>query len=84
MRRSSVRPRPGGRRPARAVEAQVQAYWAEQTPDERKRLEAAAPAGAAAAARAAYAAAAAPVRRLLVVGLRDALIRHRLDLPAAD
>ena len=60
MRRSSVRPRPGGRRPARAVEAQVQAYWAEQTPDERKRLEAAAPAGAAAAARAAYAAAAAP------------------------
>jgi hypothetical protein len=66
------------------VEAQVQAYWAEQTPDEQKRLEAEALAGAAPADRAAYAAAAAPVRRLLQAGLRDAHLRRLLGLPAAD
>ena len=75
---------PGRRRPARAVEAQVQAYWAEQPPDEQKRLEAAALAGAAAADRAAYEAATGPARRLLQVGLRDAHLRRLLGLPAAD
>ena len=39
---------------------------------------------AAAADRAAYEAATGPARRLLLVGLRDAVIRRRLDLPAAD
>ena len=68
----------------RAVEAQVQAYWAEQPPDEQKRLEAAALAGAAAADRAAYEAATGPARRLLQVGLRDAHLRRLLGLPAAD
>ena len=68
----------------RAVEAQVQAYWAEQPPDERQRLEAAALAGAAAGARAAYEAATGPARRLLQVGLRDAHLRRLLGLPAAD
>ena len=67
-----------------AVEAQVQAYWAAQPPDEQQRLEAAALDQADPAARAAYEAATGPTRRLLQVGLRDALIRRRLDLPAAD
>jgi len=69
---------------ARAVEARVAGYWKGLTPDEQKRLEAEALAGADPADRAAYAAAAAPVRRLLLVGLRDALVRRRLGLPAAD
>jgi hypothetical protein len=53
-------------------------------PERRAALEAEALAGADPADRAAYEAAAAPVRRLPLVGLRDALIRHRLGLPAAD
>ena len=62
----------------------MQAYWAEQPPDEQKRLEAAALAGAAAGDRAAYEAATGPARRLLQVGLRDAHLRRLLGLPAAD
>ena len=62
----------------------MQAYWAEQPPDERKPLEAAALDQADPAARAAYAAATGPARRLLQVGLRDAHLRRRLGLPAAD
>ncbi|MBV8233988.1 MAG: replication initiator protein A [Planctomycetaceae bacterium] len=63
----------------------VRAYWEALPPERRAALDAAALAGAAPADRAAYeAAAAAPVRRLLLVGLRDALIRHRLGLPAVD
>ena len=64
--------------------AQVQAYWAEQPPDEQKRLEAAALAGAAPGDRAVYEAATGPARRLLQVGLRDAHLRRLLGLPAAD
>ena len=75
---------PGRRKPARAVEAQVQAYWAEQPPDEQKRLEAAALDQADPAARAAYEAATGPARRLLQVGLRDVHLRRLLGLPAAD
>ena len=62
----------------------MQAYWAEQPPDEQKRLEAAALAEADPAARAAYEAATGPARRLLQVGLRDAHLRRLLGLPAAD
>ena len=63
----------------------VRAYWEALPPERRAALDAAALAGAAPADRAAYeAAAAAPVRRLLLVGLRDALIRHRLGLPVVD
>jgi hypothetical protein len=66
---------------ARASEARVQAYWEGLTPDERAALEAEALEAAEPAARAACTAAPAPVRRLLLVGLRDALVRHRLGLP---
>ena len=77
--------RPGRRRPAaRGRGAEVQAYWAEQPPDEQKRLEAEALAGAGAGDRAAYEAATGPARRLLQVGLRDAHLRRLLGLPAAD
>ncbi len=69
---------------ARASEARVQAYWAGLTPAERAALEAEALAGAGPADRAAYEAAPAPVRRLLLIGLRDAWIRHRLGLPPTD
>jgi hypothetical protein len=69
---------------ARESEARVRAYWEDLPPERRATLEAEALAGAAPADRAAYEAAAAPVRRLLLVGLRDALVRHRLGLPAAD
>jgi hypothetical protein len=79
-----VRSRPGRRRPARAVEARIQAYWEALPRERRAALKAEALAGAAPADRAAYEAAAAPVRRLLLVGLREALVRHRLGLPAAD
>ena len=76
---------PARRRPARRrIEAQVQAYWAEQPPDEQQRLEAAALDQADPAARAAYEAATGPARRLLQVGLRDAHLRRLLGLPAAD
>jgi hypothetical protein len=68
----------------REVEARIAGYWKGLTPDEQKRLEAEALAGAAPADRAASEVAPAPVRRLLLVGLRDALVRHRLGLPAAD
>jgi hypothetical protein len=53
-------------------------------PERRAALEAEALASADPADRAAYEAAAAPVRRLLLVGLRDALIRRRLDLPPTN
>jgi len=69
---------------ARAVEARIAGYWKGLTPAERTEIEAEALAGADSADRAAYEAAAAPVRRLLLVGLREALVRHRLGLPAAD
>jgi hypothetical protein len=68
----------------RAVEARIQAYWEALPSERRAALEAEALDQAAPADRAAYEAAAAPVRRLLLVGLRDALLRHRLGLPAAD
>ena len=68
----------------RKAEARTKAFRAALTPDERAALEAAALAGAAPADRAAYEAAPAPVRRLLLVGLRETLVRRRLGLPAAD
>ena len=64
---------PSGEGPRARGEARIAGYWKGLTPDERQRLEAAALAGAAAGDRAAYEAATGPVRRLLLVGLRDAL-----------
>jgi hypothetical protein len=85
VRRSSGRPRPEeSKARGRAVEARIRAYWEDLPRERRAALEAEALAGAAPADRAAYEAAAAPVRRLLLVGLRDALIRRQLDLPAVD
>jgi hypothetical protein len=72
------------RRARRESEARVREFWQSLPPEQRAALEAEALAGAAPATRAECAAAAAPVRRLLLVGLRDALIRQRLGLPAAD
>jgi hypothetical protein len=69
---------------AQAERDRVRAYWEALPPERRAALDAEALAGAAPADRAAYEAAPAPVRRLFLVGLRDALIRHRLGLPAAD
>ena len=84
-RRSSGRPRPGRRRPAREAEAQIQAYRAALTPDERERLDAEALARADPAARAGYETATSPqVRRMHLTVLREALVRHRLGLPATD
>ena len=90
---------PGRRRPHGAAEREAEArqatartrgrariagFWKGLTPDEQQRLDAAALAGAAAGDRAAYEVATGPVRRLLLAGLRDALVRRRLGLPAAD
>jgi Replication initiator protein A len=69
---------------AQAERDRIRAYWEDLPPKRRAALEAEALAGAAPADRAAYETAPAPVRRLLLVGLRDAVIRHRLGLPAAD
>ena len=69
---------------ARDSEARVQAYWEALPPERRAALEAEALDQADPAARAAYEAATGPARRLLQVGLRDALLRRLLGLPAAD
>jgi hypothetical protein len=69
---------------ARAERDRVRAYREALPPERRAALEAEALAEADPEARAAYEAASAPARRLLRVGLRDALIRRRLGLPAAD
>jgi replication initiator protein A len=62
----------------------VRAYWEALPPERRAALEAEALAGADPEARAAYEAASSPARRLLQVGLRNALIRRLLGLPAVD
>jgi Replication initiator protein A len=69
---------------ARAEQDRVRAYWEALPPGRRAALEAAALAEADPEARAAYEAALSPARRLLQIGLRDALIRRRLGLPAVD
>jgi hypothetical protein len=69
---------------AQAEQDRVQAYWEALPPGRRAALEAAALAEADPEARAAYEAASSPARRLLRVGLRQALIRRRLGLPAVD
>jgi len=69
---------------AQAERDRVRAYWEALPPERRAALEAEALAEPDPADRAAYEAAPAPVRRLLLVGLRDALIRRRLGLPAVD
>jgi len=69
---------------AQAERDRIQAYWEALPPERRAALDAEALASADPADRAAYEAAPAPVRRLLMAGLRDALIRRRLGLPAAD
>jgi hypothetical protein len=70
---------------AREVEARIKAYRAGLTPEERERLDATALEQADPADRAAYEAATAPpVKKMLLTALRDALVRHRLGLPAAD
>jgi len=68
----------------RAERDRIQAYRAALTPGERERLDAEALDQADPADRAAYEAAAPPVKKMLQVGLRDALIRRRLGLPAVD
>ena len=69
----------------REAEARIASYWKGLTPDEQERLEAEALVSADPADRAAYEGATTPqARRLLLVGLRDAVIRRRLELPAAD
>jgi len=62
----------------------IHAYREALPPGRRAALEAAALAEADPEARAAYEAASSPARRLLRVGLRQALIRRRLGLPAVD
>jgi hypothetical protein len=62
----------------------IHAYWEALPPERRAALEAEALAVADPEARAAYEAASLPARRLLRVGLRHALIRRRLGLPAVD
>jgi hypothetical protein len=63
----------------------VQAYWEALPAERRAALEAAALAGADPADRAAYEAATAPqVKKMLLTAIREALIRHRLGLPAVD
>jgi len=69
---------------AQAEHDRVRAYWEALPPGRRAALEAAALAEADPEARAAYEAASSPARRLLRVGLRQALIRRRLGLPAVD
>jgi hypothetical protein len=69
---------------AQAERDRVRAYWEALPAGRRAALEAEALAEADPEARAAYAAASSPARRLLRVGLREALIRRRLGLPAAD
>ena len=60
----------------REERARIVRYWAELTPDEQRRLDAEALADANPETRAAYEGATTPqARRLLLVGLRDALIR---------
>ena len=55
------------------------------TPDEQQRLDAEALTDANPETRAAYEGATTPqVKRLLLVGLRDAVIRRRLELPPTD
>jgi hypothetical protein len=69
----------------REERARIVRYWAELTPDEQQRLDAEALTDADPETRAAYEGATTPqARRLLLVGLRDALVRRRLGLPAAD
>ena len=66
------------------VAARLQAYQAALTPAERERLDAEALEQADPTDRATYETATPQVRRLLQVGLRDALIHRRLGLPPAD
>ena len=70
---------------AQAERDRIQAYRAALTPDERERLDAEALAEATPADRTAYETATAPpVKKMFLTALRDALIRRRLGLPAAD
>ena len=62
---------------ARESEARVWAYWEALPPERRAAFEAEALAGAAPADRTADETASSPARRLLLVGLHDALIRQR-------
>ena len=68
----------------REAEARIRAYQAGLTPEEQERLDAAALAEADPADRAAYEAAVPPVKKMLRTAFRDALIRRRLGLPAAN
>jgi replication initiator protein A len=69
---------------AQAERARIRAYWEALPPERRAALEAEALEQADPADRAAYEAATGPARRLLLVGLRNAVIRQRLGLPAVD
>ncbi len=68
----------------REAEAQIQAYWEALTPEERSAFDTEALAQADPDARVAYEKATPQVKRLLLVALREALVRHRLGLPATD
>ena len=84
-RRSSGRPRPGRRRPAREAEERIQAYWESFSPEQRAAFDAEALAQASPEARAGYeTATSSQVRRMHLTVLREALVRHRLGLPATD
>ena len=84
-RRSSGRPRPGRRRPAREAEERIQAYWESFSPEQRAAFDAEALAQASPDARAGYeTATSSQVRRMHLTVLREALVRHRLGLPATD
>jgi hypothetical protein len=69
---------------AQAERARIRAYWEALPPERRAALEAEALEQADPADRAASEAATGPARRLLLVGLRNAVIRRRLGLPAVD
>ena len=69
----------------REERARIVRYWAELTPDEQQRLDAEALTDADPETRAAYEGATTPqVKRLLLVGLRDAVIQRRLEPPPMD
>ncbi len=70
---------------AREAEDQIQAYWESFSPEQRAAFDAEALAQASPEARAGYeTATSSQVRRMHLTVLREALVRHRLGLPATD
>ena len=70
---------------AREAEERIQAYWESFSPEQRAAFDAEALAQASPDARAGYeTATSSQVRRMHLTVLREALVRHRLGLPATD